>query len=269
MKKNIVLWCGSAANHRALANKIHKKFGISGIVIDKKRRDLNKRKKKSLFRKIYERIRFRSIDEAWNSLQKNYKSIYPNWPNVPIIEVQNINTSDAKTFTESLTPDLIVVSGTGLVKEPLITIDSTIGIINLHTGLSPYVKGGPNCTNWCIANNREELIGNTIMWINSGIDSGNIIVSEAVDIKDCESLKEVQKYVMEKAHELYLTSIHYLITAAPPHSSVPQISLGKGELFFTSMWTDQKKIDLLNNWKERSGRKKEQPPVTVNLPNHG
>jgi len=122
-----------------------------------------------------------------------------------------------------------------------------IGIINLHTGLSPYVKGGPNCTNWCIANNQWGLIGNTILWLSSGIDSGHIICSERIDVSNLKELNQIHFNVMEHAHDLYLRAIKYIFSMNPPYQSIPQKSLGKGNLYLTKMWTSKQKENLLRN----------------------
>ena len=136
----------------------------------------------------------------------------------------------------------------------MLDIPVKIGIVNLHTGLSPYVKGGPNCTNWCIANNEWHLIGSTIMWINAGIDSGNIITTETIDIRKTNTLFEAHRLVMEHAHNLYIRAIDYLITRHPPYQSIQQNSLGKGRLFLTKMWTAEKRKLLLKNWRKRIRR---------------
>jgi hypothetical protein len=72
---------------------------------------------------------------------------------------------------------------------------------------------------------------------------------------------------MEHAHDLYIRSIDYLLTATPPFVSVPQSSIGKGNLFLTKMWTSAKRQDLLRNWKKRKDYQPDQTPVqTVPLP---
>ena len=69
---------------------------------------------------------------------------------------------------EKLKPELVIVSGTNLLAEHLIkTIRAYAKIINLHTGISPYVKGGPNCTNWCIYHANFSFIGNTVMYFGN------------------------------------------------------------------------------------------------------
>lgn len=225
----IVLWCGDAPNQKALANKLHARFGLAGIVIDTKKK--KRVQKPPLLQRVVDALRFRKIYSAWKALQHHYQTAFPTWPAVPLLYVDTINSAETKTFTEQLQPHLIAVSGTGLVKEPLLSTPVKIGILNLHTGLSPYIKGGPNCTNWCIATNQWHLAGNTIMWINAGIDTGNIITSETVNIRQCKTLTEAHLNVMEHAHDLYLRSIQYLADAEPPYLSIPQSNLGKGRLF--------------------------------------
>lgn len=266
-EKGILIWCGAGANHKALAVKIAKRFPVAGIVID----DKPAKRKKNIFGillLILDRLRFKEIYSAWSKLQSYYHTNFPSWPAVPQIRVPGINCEEAISFSKEHNPALIIVSGTSLIKEKLLAVPASVGIINLHTGLSPYVKGGPNCTNWCIANNDWHLVGNTIMWINAGIDSGNIIASATVDITESADLFSAQKLVMEQAHSLYMDVIEYLLTSSPPFTSVSQQSIGKGNLFLTKMWTVKQKVNLLRNWKNRRHVKRVASPVTVSLPHN-
>ncbi|RYZ28933.1 MAG: hypothetical protein EOO10_07905, partial [Chitinophagaceae bacterium] len=219
-------------------------------------------------KKIYRATQFWPIHLAWTGMQKKYNREFPFWPDVPVLLTSNINSQDAYNFTASHQPDLVVVSGTSLVKEPLLSVPVGIGIMNLHTGLSPYIKGGPNCTNWCIAENKWHMIGNTIMWINAGIDTGNIITTEQVDILNCRSLLDVQVKIMEEAHRLYCKAIGYVLTASAPYNSVPQNKIAEGRIYYTKMWTDEKKKQLLRNWRRKKNVVMEAAPQTVPLPNY-
>ncbi|TMI73071.1 MAG: hypothetical protein E6H09_08805 [Bacteroidetes bacterium] len=265
-QEGIVLWCGSAANQKALAVKIHRRFGLLGIVISEKSTAPSRHRLSKIPSLIWDRLRFRSVYDIWKRLQQDYDRQFPSWPDVPVLRVQDINSEETTAFTKNLQPALIVVSGTALIKEKLLTTDASIGIINLHTGLSPYVKGGPNCTNWCIANDDWHLVGNTIMWLSKGIDSGNIITSECIDIRDSRDLPEAHMRVMEHAHDLYLRAINYLLNGQPPYNAVPQSSLGKGRLFLTKMWTASEKKKLMRNWASRKSSGRTSPPATVPLP---
>ncbi len=261
----IVIWCGQAANQKALANKIAAKYNVAGIVIDTGIVGKKKKNSESLPAKLLDRLRFHRIYKAWKSLMSYYDRLFPVWPDRPTIKVAGINSKETETFTETIHPDLIVVSGTGLIKEPLLSMKTRLGTINLHTGLSPFVKGGPNCTNWCIANNEWHLVGNTIMWLNAGIDAGNIITTETTDIRNAINLDAAHRQVMEHAHDLYLRAISYLEYSSPPYQSVPQETLGKGTLYLTKMWNGIKRKELLKNWKHRESGKTVQPVKTVPL----
>jgi methionyl-tRNA formyltransferase len=267
-RKKIVIWCGGGANQKALVNKIAQRHEVAGIIIELKPGSRKKIKLSELPNLILDKLRFRKIYGAWKSLMSFYATRFPDWPSVPALKTESINATEALHFTETISPDLVIVSGTSLIKEPLLTVKTKIGIINLHTGLSPYIKGGPNCTNWCIANNTWEYVGNTIMWLNAGIDSGNIITTEIINIRNEASLRQAHIKVMEHAHDLYLRSIDYLLSNEPPFQSVPQQDIAKGKLYLGKMWTAEVRNQLLKNWKNRKSDLPSQKPVTIPLPSY-
>lgn len=184
---------------------------------------------------------------AWFSMLKKYSLNYPSFPNDPALVVRDL--SDLKLFNwiEEERPDLVLVSGTSLLEETLIDKIKEYGhVMNLHTGISPYIKGGPNCTNWCLSMNRYDLIGNTIMWINPGIDSGDIITTERTPITGDESLLELHLKVMDHAHVLYLRAVDSFVK----HKEIKAISqshLPSHRLFLTKDWGLASKVKALFN----------------------
>jgi folate-dependent phosphoribosylglycinamide formyltransferase PurN len=237
----IILWIGNEPNQKALANKIHSLFPLAGIVTETRAR-----KRKITLSKILSRLFLSSIGKAWWNMQQYYCKHFPDYPNVRTIDVENINSDKVYEFSKDA--DLIIVSGTRMIKEKLLSLKPKIGILNLHTGLSPYVKGGPNCTNWCIANGEFHFIGNTIMWIDAGIDSGNILTTEFTPLSGEETLEQVHLNVMEHAHALYLKAITYVLEGKT--NSVPQHSIAKGNTYYTKDWNLSKQFDLSSNLKK-------------------
>lgn len=264
MSKRIVCWVGDAPNHRALVAKLASRHDVAGIVVDRKKQLNQKGSILTTCGKVINKLRFGKIDAAWTKMQEHYRLQFPEWPVKQVLFTDSINSLEAFAFTQQLQPDLVIVSGTSLVKEPMGSFPLSAGIMNLHTGLSPYVKGGPNCTNWCIANNEWGLIGNTIMWLSAGIDSGNIITSERIDVSREIDLPAIHLKVMEHAHDLYMRAIEYVVNTSFPYQSVPQASLGKGNLYLTKMWTADKKKQLLRNLKMR--RETETSPEIKTIP---
>lgn len=242
----IVLWIANEANQKALASRIHASFPLTAIVTETRKHN-RKITLSKLVEKGFEKLFLRTIAKAWYGMLAQYSEHYPNYPDVPRLDVENINSDEVATFTKHHNADLIVVSGTRLIKKKLLSLSPSIGIVNLHTGLSPYIKGGPNCTNWCIATGQFHLIGNTIMWIDEGIDSGNIVATDFTAFDGTESLEAVHQKVMDHAHHLYVKSIAGI--AAGKRTNVPQEQIGKGVTYYNKQWGLKEKLRLLRNMK--------------------
>jgi folate-dependent phosphoribosylglycinamide formyltransferase PurN len=77
-------------------------------------------------------------------------------------------------------PDVVLVFGTSLLKQPL--IDMFPGrILNIHLGLSPFYRGaGTNF--WPLVNREPEYCGATIHFLDAGIDTGNVIAHVRPDL---------------------------------------------------------------------------------------
>lgn len=243
----IVLWIGNEANQKALANKIHEKFPLAGIVTETRKSKSNLTIKK-LGVKVIEKIFLSNIGKAWHNMLRHFQQLYPLYPRVPLLDIENINNDVVYRFTKELQPDLIIVSGTRMIKEKLLSIEPAIGIMNLHTGLSPYIKGGPNCTNWCLSTKQFHLIGNTIMWIDRGIDTGNIITTEFTQFTGNESLLELHIQVMEHAHDLYLRSIHHINEGYV--NSIPQEKIASGVTYYAKQWGLKEKMRLVKHYSQ-------------------
>ncbi len=247
----IVLWIGNEANQKALANKMHAQFPLAGIVRESKKHKRNITFK-LLFEKLIEKIFLSSIGKSWYGMKSHYDSMYFGYPDTHILDVENINCQSAYDFTKEIAPDLILVSGTRLIKAQMLGLKPSVGILNLHTGLSPYIKGGPNCTNWCISTAQFHLIGNTIMWIDGGIDSGNIVRTDFTSFDGTENLFQLHLKVMEHAHYLYLRAIDDVVHNN--FSNVKQSDIVVGQLYYNKSWGLKEKIAMVKNlpaWKRK------------------
>ncbi len=247
----IVLLCGGQPNQVALANKVALEFNLTGIAIEQPRlKKLQRLSINQLIEKFLNRTVFISIHNAWFNLMKAYKRDFPDFPRTQKITVTSINSDAVVNFIKQMQPDLIMISGTSIIKNKILELPVPKGIINLHTGLSPYIKGGPNCTNWCIAEEKFHLIGNTIMWIDAGIDSGDIITTECTPLDGKETLLELHIKVMNHAHELYLKTLKRLENNPASLQKVKQLSIAEGKTYYSRQWTSKVKWRLIKNFKK-------------------
>lgn len=93
--------------------------------------------------------------------------------NFLVIQKGEINHERFVEEIEKLNPDLIISYGCSIIKSRLLQTYKN-RFINLHLGLSPYYRGsGTNF--WPLVNNEPGFIGASFMYIDEGIDTGQII----------------------------------------------------------------------------------------------
>jgi len=244
----VVLLCNVSGNQRALAHRLAQRFALAAIgviAIPPPSKPVPFLGKLAL---AAVGLPFR---RAWFGMLGHYDRLFPAFPDVPLSRHQGVNSASVVSLIEAERPDLVLVSGTDLLRKPLIDRIMESGrIMNLHTGLSPYIKGGPNCTNWALALGEFDMIGNTIMWLDAGIDSGNIVATERTPLDGRESLLDLHIKVMDHAHDLYVRAVAAAVAGADL-PSVPQDRIDKGRLFLTKHWTTARSARALFNFLAR------------------
>lgn len=89
---------------------------------------------------------------------------------IPKGNINNVNY--IKNIVE-LAPEVVAAYGCSIIREPLLS-SFPRRIINVHLGLSPYYRGsGTNF--WPLVEGRPEYVGATFMYMDAGIDTGEII----------------------------------------------------------------------------------------------
>jgi methionyl-tRNA formyltransferase len=240
----VIIFTNSNSNQIALVNKIHQNINIDAIITSK---NITKKKinKTNFLKRTIEYLTELPFKFAWREIQQRYKQNFPTFPKCKLYDVDNINDEFTLKVIKKIKPSLIIVSGTNLIKNHIMgEAGKQCFIMNLHTGISPYVKGGPNCTNWCLANKEFYFIGNTIMELDIGIDSGKIIATEQTPLNGKESLVELHWKVMEHAHNLYIRAILMYINNKNI-KTIEQDKIAKGSTFYIKDWRVNQKIKAL------------------------
>lgn len=95
------------------------------------------------------------------------------------IEVPNHNKRACREALESLSPDLLVLGGTRILK-PRIYETSKDGALNAHPGLLPEVRGSASVA-WAI--HLDLPVGCTCHFIEAGIDTGPVVGREVIAVR--------------------------------------------------------------------------------------
>ncbi len=169
-----------------------------------------------LWRHLAARRAMRSYAAAAQPVIENlfYRNgVAPQFPlAVPQLTVEDINAPEAARFVQQYSPDIVCVNGTNLLRSPMLALAPQIryGFINLHTGLSPYTRGG-NCDLFALIEGHPELVGITIHHIDAGIDSGDIILTARPTLDPADSFEVIQAKICRLGIDLMLTAIQQLV----------------------------------------------------------
>ncbi|HWW17515.1 MAG TPA: methionyl-tRNA formyltransferase [Candidatus Saccharimonadales bacterium] len=138
--------------------------------------------------------------------------------NVPVHQPEKIRSPEARDLLAKLAPDCIVIIAYGqIIPTALLTIPK-LGWINLHASLLPKYRGAAPI-NWAIANG-ETQTGLTTMRIDAGMDTGNILLQEELDIAPEETAPELAASMAEAGAPLMLDTLRRI--AAGNLASRPQ-----------------------------------------------
>ena len=194
-------------------------------------------------KKIYQKYKLRFLEDAvTRELHKQYGN-YSSFYNTDRLEVKNINQKESVDFIKSHEFDIIIVSGTRMVKSEILALKPEYGIINMHTGLSPYYNGGPSCTFWCVYNDEVEYVGATVMFINKGIDSGNIILSDTVSLDLSDTYGSLEFKAIHTGNQLILKALEKL-KKDKSFRGYAQEEIGEGHTYYTRDYTFDRRLKV-------------------------
>lgn len=194
-----ILWIGgNHSRHLYFLNSLYKEFEIAGAIIQKRENimpqlpnDILEKDKQNFTRHFTDR----------NNAEKKYFGIQK-YPECKILETnaEQLNSVESKNFIDSIKPDVAIIFGTELIKEPVF---STLPrhTINLHSGLSPRYRGSATLF-WPFYFMEPNFAGSTFHYIVSEPDAGNIIHQCVPDLELSDGIHDVAcKSVLKSVDE--------------------------------------------------------------------
>ena len=228
----IVILTGSNERHFYFCNKIVKEFEtVVGVFLGTKNiyADFFSKVKKNLKRKIFIKTIFNKIlnilffkygkkfnqekldeenkffGDSKNKFYSRKNSFYLSKNIDP-----NLNSINNKVYVDkikALRPDVIIVMGACLISKEI--INSSKHVINMHTGLSPYYRGG-YANLWPILTDKYGCFGVTIHEMSTGIDSGKIIYSGKPTILSNDNYGSINSKAIVLGTNLMIKTIKHI-----------------------------------------------------------
>lgn len=192
MKKKIVILAVSCNTTDMIYNALKDGFFIKNVIIENKipaSHIIRKRIKSLGFMKVIGQILFKVLlipilillsQKRIAEIKKIYDLKINPIPNNKIIKVQSVNDKRSILILEDLKPDVIVVNGTRIISEEVLSA-ITIPFLNIHTGITPLYRG-VHGGYWALVQNNKNACGITIHLIDKGIDTGGILGQELISV---------------------------------------------------------------------------------------
>ncbi len=113
----------------------------------------------------------------------------------------SINDQEIVEKIEGSNADLLVCYGSSLIASSLLQSYKD-RFLNVHLGISPYYRGsGTNI--WPLINNEPDKVGATFMYLNDGIDTGEIIHQVRADIHYGDTPHSIGNRLIKKMTRVY------------------------------------------------------------------
>lgn len=108
---------------------------------------------------------------------------------IPVFQPRTLRTDEVLADIQALAPQLIVVVAYGRILPAQILNVPALGAVNVHVSLLPQYRGAAPIQ-WAVINGDEET-GVTIMYMDEGLDTGDIIAQEKLAIGQDETSGEL------------------------------------------------------------------------------
>lgn len=130
--------------------------------------------------------------------------------NIPVFQPEKLkNDTDALQKLKDMEPDFIVVVAYGQILTKEVLDIPKYGCINLHGSLLPRYRGAAP-VHWAIINGEKES-GNTTMFMDVGLDTGDMLLKSKVEITDDMTAGELHDIMMKDGGDLLVRTIKGLI----------------------------------------------------------
>lgn len=117
---------------------------------------------------------------------------------------------DAMAALRAIEPDFIVVVAYGQILNKEVLDLPKYGCINLHASLLPKYRGAAPI-NWAVING-EKVSGNTTMFMDIGIDTGDMLLKEEVEMNDSMTASQLHDILSEGGGDLLVKTLNGIVS---------------------------------------------------------
>ena len=235
----IVIFTSNALRHKFVANMLSDYVDDALIISECKQSDISIQNETSLIQEHFA-LRYQVERQFFSGHELFTGKIFP-------IMYKEANLSSTFEIVKKFQPDLMFVFGSSIIKEPLLSLLEPGHFINLHLGLSPYYRGsGTNF--WPFVNNELEFVGSTILHLDAGIDTGDIIAHVRPKIVLDDNVHTVGCKVIQESVSTLIKIID-LYNSGSQINRIPQWKINDEKYYRSRDFTENTLLKYFDNLK--------------------
>ncbi len=174
---------------------------------------------------------------------------------IPVYQPEKIRTEDNISILRELNPDMIVVVAFGQILPEAILNLPKYGCVNIHASLLPKYRGSAPIE-WMIINGEEEA-GVTTMYMDKGIDTGDMLLKSSMKLDGTETGESLRNSLSKLGSDLIIPTINGILdgTIVPEKqdegmsSYVSMLTKEMGDLDFNKSAVElERLVRGLNPW---------------------
>lgn len=135
-----------------------------------------------------------------------------------VFQPSRIRSPEALAMLSTWSPDVMVVVAYGQILSREVLEVPRIGCLNLHASLLPRHRGASPIQAAMLAGDKET--GITVMWMNEGLDTGDILLAESLPISPIETAGELHDRLADLAAPALLKALEMISDGTAPR--IPQ-----------------------------------------------
>lgn len=128
--------------------------------------------------------------------------------NIKVYQPEKLKTDETFNIIKEINPELIVVVAYGKILPKNIIDFPKYGCINVHGSLLPKYRGAAPIQ-WSIING-DKTTGITTMFMNEGLDTGDILLQDSIFINDTDTADELKKKMSVLGAETLIKTLKQL-----------------------------------------------------------
>ncbi len=174
---------------------------------------------------------------------------------IEVYQPEKLKNSNSAEIIRELSPDIIIVVAYGKILPPEILNIAQYGCINVHASLLPKYRGAAPIQ-WAVLNG-DKTTGVSIMQMDEGLDTGDIILVKETEIGENETSEELFDRLSEIGSDALIEALNLIETNEVTYTPQPNCDTGYAKMISRDLcpidWNDSaanihNKVRGLQTW---------------------